>query len=79
MCGAQDNKLLHIEGKFAYYTGRDVIVKKAIWGGEKAKLFTEIQNVRRESIESNEKYNKKKRFPFVERRRCGHDNSLLQF
>ena len=57
--------LLHIEGKIARYTGRDVIVQKAIRAGEEAKLFTKIQNVHRESRKSDEKDNKKKRFPFM--------------
>jgi len=33
--------------------------------GEEAKLFTEIQNVRRESREGYEKDNEKQRFPFM--------------
>jgi hypothetical protein len=58
--------LLHIEGKIARYPGSYVIVQKPIRAGEKAKLFTEIQNVCCESRESDEKDNKKKRFPFLE-------------
>jgi hypothetical protein len=64
--GAREENRLHLEGKIARYTGRDVIVQKAIRTGEEAKLFTEIQNVRCESRESDEKDNKKKRFSFME-------------
>jgi len=71
--GAEDDKLLQIEGKIAYYTGRYVVVQAAIRAGQQVKLFTEIQDVRRESSESDEKCNKKKRFLFMERRRCCHE------
>jgi hypothetical protein len=63
---AQDEMLLHIEGKIFGYTGCDVIIQKAIRAGEEVKLFTEIHNVHREGSKSDEKDNKKKRFPFME-------------
>ena len=66
MSRAQDDMLLHIEGKNPYYTGCDVIVQKTIRAGEEVKLFTEIQNVHREGRKSDEKDSEKKRFPFME-------------
>jgi hypothetical protein len=73
MTVAREENRLRLEGEIARYAGRDVIVQRAIWAGEKAKLFTEIQNVRCDSRESDEKDNKKKRCPFMERRRCCHE------
>ena len=75
----QDDKLLHIEGKIARYTSRDVIVQKAIRAGEEAKLFTEIQNVRCESRKSDEKDNEKQCFPFMKRSRDSHERFFSAF
>jgi hypothetical protein len=41
-----------------YDAVRDVAIQTAIRGGEDAKLFTEIEDVRRESKKSDKKENK---------------------
>ena len=66
MSRAKDENRLRLESGVTCYASRDVIVQKTIRAGEEVKLITEIQNVRCESIESDEKDNKKKRFPFME-------------
>ena len=63
---------LHLEGEVICYTGRDVVVQTAVWAGDDAKLFAEIDDVRRESRKSDEKDNEKQRFPFMKRSRSCH-------
>jgi hypothetical protein len=61
----REENRLHLEGGVTCATRSDIIVQKYIRAGEEAEIFTEIQNVRCESKEGDEKDNKKKRFPFM--------------
>jgi hypothetical protein len=64
--GAKDENRLCLESEATCYAGRDVVVQRAVHAGEEVKLFTEIQDVHCESRESDEKNDKKNRFPFLE-------------
>ena len=69
----QDNRFQHeIDG--ACYTGRDVVVQGAVWAGDDVEFFAQIQNIRREGGESDEKDNEKKCFPFMKRSRSSHES-----
>jgi hypothetical protein len=48
---------LQIEAMVTRQTGRDVIVKTAVRGGEEVKLFAQVQDVRREGGKSEKKDN----------------------
>ena len=62
---AQYVNQFHLEGEVICYTGRDVVVQAAVWVGDDAKLFAEIDDVCRESRKNDEKDNEKQCFPFM--------------
>jgi hypothetical protein len=64
--GAKDENRLRLENGVTCYAGRDVVVQIAVRAGEDAKLFTEIQDVRRKGGKSDQKGNTKKCFPSME-------------